>query len=184
MQKLFLTLLVISCGLFLPAQELKPLPDCKDLKEKIITIRQSFDQLLKTFGKTQKSRKDHRNVYSSDFLFCGETGILVEDSSTRLVNNEKIFSYEISLQFSFAKNDYNASSVSFSAWGQKILATVREVFVDWEYDFESEGNGAMNYHSFSEKTKPGSAMNKEVDLDIYEFSTGWSFNLIFQVSNN
>lgn len=184
MRKPILLLPLLFTSTFLAAQELKPLPDCNELKEKIITIRQSFDHLLKTFGKMQKSKKDHRTVYSSDFLLCSEMGRLIEDSFTTMMNNETKHRYEISLQFSFVKNDYKASSSEFKAWWQKILAAVREVFADWEYDFESEGNGAMNYHSFSEKTKPGSAMNKEVELDIYEFSTGWSFNLIFQVSNN
>src|ERR1700741_1458021 len=72
------TLWIISFLLyagFISGQELKPLPDCKDMKEQIMAIKGSFDKLL-TYKDKEIERTASHTLYSTKYKFCDTTGLV------------------------------------------------------------------------------------------------------------
>jgi len=183
MKKESLFLLFIFSNIFLYGQDLKPLPDCKDLKEKVVAIYKYFDKLPETFKDKETEKKGSRVFYSTQLSLCGVNGFMAEDTGTYSREGKMVFQRSWILQFVLKKNEYNTTRVAFNEWTEKILEVLKQVFVNWEYDFNSESNGSMTYHSFIEKTGTGSSIKKEVDLDIYSYSDNLSMNLIFAISN-
>ncbi len=108
----------LSFFIIISAQAQQPLPDCKDMKEKIITVQNSLDKLM-SFKKTEKSKNARETVYNSDFELCGKKATVKEENLS------------ITLQFDFKSEDYSADVHTFSNFKNKILGVLKEVFAKW-----------------------------------------------------
>jgi len=172
-----LPLLVILCiGIFpASAQPSSTQPGCPDLKEKLISIRQSFDKFPGIFIVKESGSSNY--PATSDFIICGKKGILVKDSVAATGK------FRFSLNFEFEKPEYTIEQTGFKRWQQNILDTLREVFLAWKYEYDSEENGSMVYHIFSEKKKNEKGIMKKIQLDIYDRGGNSSFTLRFLVYN-
>lgn len=174
-----LPLLVILCmGIFrVSAQPSSALPGCPDLKEKLIYIRQSLDKLPGIFMVKESGSSNYPATATSDFNICGKKGILVKDSVAATGK------FRFSLNFEFEKSEYTIEQTGFKRWQQNILDTLREVFLAWKYEYDSEENGSMLYHIFSETKKNDPGIIKKIQLDIYHRGDNSSFTLRFLVYN-
>jgi hypothetical protein len=165
MKKQLFSLLLIFCVSFLSAQKLKPLPDCKDMKEKIVTIQKSFDKLAETFKGKETGKEGSSTIYSSDFRLCGENGVLIEYKGEYGYKN-------LTFKFVFKLSQYNSERVDFDVWGEKILAELKQVFGKWYFEktqnWDEDGNAT--FYTFSEKGDSSSTIKKNVRL--YTFAGG------------
>jgi hypothetical protein len=116
----------LCCLISLSVKTQQPLPDCKDMKEKIVTIQNSLDKLM-SFKKTETGKNGSETVYSSDFEFCVKKASVKEENQS------------ITLQFDFKSEDYTADVYAFSNFKNKILEILKEVFVKWTKE-QSENN--------------------------------------------
>lgn len=174
-----LPLLVILCmGIFpAPAQPSSAQPGCPDLKNKLISIRQSFDKLPGIFIVKESGSSNNSVTYSSDFNLCGKKGVLVKDSVAATGK------FRFSLNFEFEKKQYTIEQAGFKHWHKDILDTLRQVLPEWEYEYDSEENGSMVYHIFSETKKNDPGIIKKKQLDIRNEEGNSSFTLRFLVYN-
>ncbi|MBL7724747.1 MAG: hypothetical protein JNK27_11390 [Chitinophagaceae bacterium] len=174
-----LPLLVILCMGIFPASaqlSLAP-PGCPDLKEKLISIRQSYDKLPGVYIVKESGSSNYPVTSSSDFSICGKKGILIKDS---VAGSGK---FHFSLNFEFEKKQYTIEQTGFKRWHQDILDTLRQVFPEWEYEYDSEENGSMVYHIFSETKKKEPGVIKKIQLYIRNEGNNSSFTLRFLVYN-
>lgn len=169
-----LPLLVILCIGIFPASAQ---PGCPDLKEKLISIRQSFDKFFGIFIVNESGSSNYPATATSDFIICGKKGILVKDSVAATGK------FRFSLNFEFKKPEYTIEQPGFKRWQQNLLDTLQEVFLAWQYEYDSEENGSMVYHIFSEKKKNDRGIMKKIQLDIYDRGDNSSFTLRFLVYN-
>ena len=185
MYKPYLFLLFTFCGTFLAAQEKKPLPDCKDMNEKIITIQKSFDKLLETFRNKEAGKvgiettSSTETTYSSDFNLCGEKGALIQLKGKSW--------YDVTLEFTFEMSKYNFSDrENFHKRSWEILKILNQIFTKWHYNStkdQDEDVKAM-YFTFSEGDDSNDdSIKKEVMLNTFaEGDYIYSFKLKFKFS--
>ena len=118
MKKISFLLPYIFSSTLLLAQK-KPLPECNDMKEKIILIQQSFDKLLETFksGDKPMDGSDANLVYyNTRFKLCGQTASLSESKK------------QVFFQFSFDDTEYSGTAEDFNNFESRILMVLQEVF--------------------------------------------------------
>lgn len=171
-------LVIVYMGIFpASAQPSSTQPVCRDLKEKLISIRQSFDKFPGIFIIKESGSSNYPVTASSDFTICGKKGILVKDSVAATGK------FRFSLNFEFENQEYPIEQTGFKRWQQDILDTLREVFSAWKYEYDSEENGSMVYHIFSETKKNDPGIIKKIQLDIFDRGDNSSFTLRFLVYN-
>lgn len=171
-------LVILYMGIFqASAQPSSAQPGCPDLKEKLIYIHQSLDKLPGIFMVKESGSSNYPATVTSDFNICGKKGIHVKDSVAATGK------FRFSLNFEFEKSEYTIEQTGIKRWQQNILDTLREVFLAWEYEYDSEENGSMLYHIFSETKKNDPGIIKKIQLDIYNRGDNSSFTLRFLVYN-
>ena len=185
MKKQFFFLLFIFFGAILSAQEKIPLPDCKDMNEKIGTIQKSFDKLLETFrnkeaGKVgSETSSSTETTYSSDFKLCNEKGVLIQLKGKSW--------YDITFEFKFEMSKYNFSNrENFKKRSWEILKILNQNFTKWDYNRTEDNDEGVRavYYSFSkEGDSNDSGIKKEVMLNTFaEGDYIFSFKLKFKFS--
>jgi hypothetical protein len=179
MKKQFLFLLLFFFVSFISAQELKPLPDCKDMKEKIDSIRESlvklsFEKLTEAFKGNLIEKDGNEMLYTSENKLCAENGTLAVIKDT--------YGWDFILKFEFNSRKYKASIEDFNSWGLKFLEPIKQVFDKWdlmEYP-SAANNGNVPFYVFTEKVAAGSPIKRYVSLKKYVKGDNVSFELVFQ----
>lgn len=149
----------------------RELPNCDTIRDKLTTIKNSFDNIVYKF----KSREDKISLvktYFSEFSICGEKG--------------KIKDYGRSVEFSFFFTDatYKGNHDEFRDFYKRIFKNIKEEFgLTHVYKLSKEKSGKSCYFYESNRTITTSKKNIKLVLsykDPVDETTAYSVSLSFE----
>jgi len=150
----FFVFLLLSFPFALTAQT-KALPlDCADLKQKLLTIKQTFST-LETYKK-QEIKTQYNHKYKTDFSLCGVQAVLESSSD----EPEKY-----TLAFYFSSNQFSATAQQAKVFVDYLRKEITAVFGET--------------HKESTETDPS---DNSVIYDFMEKGKGWSGNTIIEIN--
>jgi hypothetical protein len=131
MKKLSLALIFLLTAHFLSGQGFKPVTDCKDLKDKILSIQKTYNNLA-GYKEAEIKKEGSTTFYSSKFSLCGNKSV-IEDRSG-----------DITLKLEFNSTDYEGNIHDISISGQKVLTIIKEVFGKWKFEETRKNDDESN----------------------------------------
>lgn len=136
MKNIFLAFIALLNVYFLPGQGFKPVTDCKDLKDKILSIQKSYSK-LEGYKEAEIKKEGSTTIYSSKFSLCGNKSV-IED-----------WKGDITLKLEFNSKDYEGNIHDISISGQKVLTIIKEVFGKWNYEETKDNDEESNSTIYS-----------------------------------
>ncbi len=176
MKKYCCLFLVCFLPRFLSAQELPSLPACADIKEKLISISKSFENLLPAFKDKELEKNDDHTIYSSLLSLCDKKAEILE-------RKPGIAAYSVVLYFKFISSAYATNQTRFQQKEQQVLKAMKEVFGKWKFEEESEENRSLVYYSFTDKPDPYTGFTRSVILNTTHMADYSEFMLTFSYYN-
>ena len=147
-------LLLLSFPFTLTAQP-KALPlDCADLKQKLLTIQQTFSK-LETYKK-QEIKTQYNHQYKTGFSLCGVQAVLESTSD----DPEKY-----TLAFYFSSNQFTATAQQVKTFVDYLRKEIKSVFGET--------------HKETSEVDPS---DNSVIYDFMEKGKGWSGNTIIEIN--
>lgn len=149
----------------------KELPRCKNIKEKLSRINDSFDSIVSKFA-SKEDKISLIKTYFSEFSICEEKGKI------------KDYGRNIEFIFSFSDADYKGSRNNFRDFYKKIFKKIKNVFdATHVYKIAKEPSAKSCY--FYEKDKDITTSKKNIKLllsykDPIDEITAYSVSLIFE----
>ena len=170
MKKRFLFLATLFSLQLLFAQT-KTFPDCKAIANELITINNSFDNIVEKF-KSKEDKISFVKTYFSEFSICNEKG--------------KIKDYGRNVEFSFRYSDadYKGGKNEFNNFFEKLVTAVNEVFAPTHhYKLLNEEAGRSGF--FYEKDKDLSTSKRLIRLllsskDAADETEAFTISLVFE----
>ncbi len=149
----------------------KELPQCKNIKDSLTKINNSFDHLIEKFA-TREDKISLIKTYFTDLSICEEKGKI------------KDYGRIIQLIFAYSDADYKGGRVEFRDFYKKIFKRIKEEFAPTHvFKVTKERSAKSSY--FYEKGKEISSSKTNIKLslvykDPVDESTAYSFSLIFE----
>ena len=149
----------------------KELPHCKNIKDSLAKINNSFDHLIENFA-TREDKISLIKTYFTDLSICEEKGKI------------KDYGRNIQLIFGFSDADYRGGKNEFRDFYKKIFKRIKEEFAATHvYKITKEKSAKSSYFYETGKEITSSKTNIKLSLaykDPVDESTAHSLSLIFE----
>jgi hypothetical protein len=149
----------------------RDLPSCSSIQSELITIKNSFDNIVEKF-KSKEDKISLIKTYFSEFSICDQKG--------------KIKDYGKNVEFSFfyTDADYKGGKGEFFSHFERIFRSLTEIFVPTHYIRFSESDAGRSYF-FYETGKDISTSKRIIRLSVsyldpVDETEAYSVSLIFE----
>lgn len=166
-------MLLLTCVFlfgYLHAQS-KDLPRCKNIKEKLLQVSESFDSIVSTFA-SKEDKISLIKTYFSEFSICDEKGKI------------KDYGRNVEFIFTFSDADYKGTRDNFRDFYKKIFKKIKSGFDSTHvYKISKEPSSKSSYFYEKDKDMTTSKRNIKMSLsykDPVDETTAYSVILIFE----
>lgn len=165
-------LLLLTCAFLFQnvSTQTRELPGCKNMKEKLSQVNNSFDKIVLTFA-SKEDKISLIKTYFSEFIICEEKGKI------------KDYGRNIEFIFTFSDADYKGTRDDFKDFYKKIFKKIKSAFdTSHVYKISKEQSSKSSY--FYEKNKEMTTSKRNIKLllsykDPVDETTAYSVSLIF-----
>jgi hypothetical protein len=167
------SMLFLTCVFLFPHlhAQTKDLPRCKNIKEKLLKVSESFDSIVTAFA-SKEDKISLIKTYFSEFSICEEKGKITD------------YGRNVEFIFTFSDADYKGSRDNFRDFYKKVFKKVKEAFDSTHvYKISKEQSSKSCYFYEKDKEITTSKRNIKMSLsykDPVDETTAYSVMLIFE----